>query len=1276
MKSEIKQRRNRFWAMLLAIVMVVGLMPDLGVKAKDNNFNVGDRNAENNYLIDEYLDAGDTFSNVPGSGNVNITYYDINETGDGTEKSDTVKTYAISGETCAFNDGHAPLSLAGAHVSNRWKRFTSVNKSGSDYNFSVRALPQYSIAWKNNSTNIDVTLNPEPVGDHKTAVSYVENDGDVKFAQKENIQADHSVEIKDGWNLGWKVQGDTTGTIYSNDKSNKINIDNITGFDSSDGNTDYYVTFNLVWYTNVLFYDNYGGVSLDDAPPVPCYTLEDVVYGSKIAKPANKPDARVGYEFVDWYKDGAGTNKWDFTNDTVTTANLNLFAKWKKVYYVKFNTAGGTFTGATADYTYKDGDAALNLATLTGTASKDGYTFDGWMVGTQKITEINSTNAPTLANAADSTITLTASWKQNRTVTYKYKNADGIDATYTYTGPDGTAANLTLPATLPTTAEDALGTYTLVGWREVGGTVTITTAELPAVSKDVTYEAVYTTVNKFYDISFLNEDGTETLKAAASYQAGTAGADIVQPATPQKTATVDKTFVFRGWKDKDTQVEYAPDALPSVLKKSDYCAVFNSNTRKYSVSFVAEDGVTVIKAAQEYDYNTLGSAIDKPADPTKDSTVDKTFTFKGWSDGTNTYASDSLPKVEKNVVYTAVFDSATRKYSVTFVNDDGTSLKAAQNYDYNTLGANIVKPQTPSKESTVDKTFTFKGWSDGTNTYASDALPKVEKDVVYTAVYESAVRKYSVTFSDEGGRILKAAQKYDYNTLGSNIIKPANPVKSSTVDKTYTFKGWSDGTSTYVTGELPNVTKDVVYTAVYDSAVRQYLVSFVDYDGSILKAAVSYDYNTPAANIAVPDNPVRPADADNTYSFAGWNPTIGKVTGDVVYKATYSNVSKYLEDNTGLARYTVTFVDEDGSVLGKGTYPEGTPGSRISLPSNPTKNPDEYGTYKFNGWSPKIVPVTGDATYTATYKIEKYKYYNITFVYDDGKTVVRQKTSYRYMTKAKDIKRPANPIKASDDKYDYSFAGWTPEITDVTEDKVYTATYTESELSNSEADKPDSTFGLLFAHMSKLSKDSITLKWVKLQGATGYDIYGSRCTTAEQEYHYEYIDTVGMKKTKYVVKDLDKRTYYKFYIEAFKEVNGVKVILARSVLMHGNTTGQVYGAADQILVDIPEITLYVGEGVDASLSSYTITATEKNTTTTKKSPDGKKIRLHRPICFESSDTKVATVKKNGKRIDKKAASSLRCTAKIKAKKPGECIIWVYAQDGIYTPVKVYVKKKS
>ena len=63
---------------------------------------------------------------------------------------------------------------------------------------------------------------------------------------------------------------------------------------------------------------------------------------------------------------------------------------------------------------------------------------------------------------------------------------------------------------------------------------------------------------------------------------------------------------------------------------------------------------------------------------------------------------------------------------------------------------------------------------------------------------------------------------------------------------------------------------DATYTAQFDSAVNKYNITFVDEDGTVLKAATAYDYGTAAADITKPADPTKPATSAHTYTFAGW----------------------------------------------------------------------------------------------------------------------------------------------------------------------------------------------------------------------------------------------------------------------------------------------------------------------------------------------------------------------------------------------------------------------
>jgi hypothetical protein len=91
----------------------------------------------------------------------------------------------------------------------------------------------------------------------------------------------------------------------------------------------------------------------------------------------------------------------------------------------------------------------------------------------------------------------------------------------------------------------------------------------------------------------------------------------------------------------------------------------------------------------------------------------------------------------------------------------------------------------------------------------------------------------------------------------------------------------------------------------------------------------------------------------------------------------------------------------------------------------PTKPQTQSTVYAFSGWDHEIVPVTGDATYTALFSNEPRKY-TITWKNDDG-TLIQTNADVEYGTNLFSIK-PADPAKPTPDILkDYVFNGWVPE---------------------------------------------------------------------------------------------------------------------------------------------------------------------------------------------------------------------------------------------------------
>lgn len=186
-----------------------------------------------------------------------------------------------------------------------------------------------------------------------------------------------------------------------------------------------------------------------------------------------------------------------------------------------------------------------------------------------------------------------------------------------------------------------------------------------------------------------------------------------------------------------------------------------------------------------------------------------------------------------------------------------------------------------------------------------------------------------------------------------------------------------------------------------------------------------------------------------------------------------------------------------------------------------------------------------------------------------------------------------------------------------------------------------SSFARIQARATKQTRNSVTLKWNKVKGADGYMIYAAKCG---KKNSYKLIKTIkGSKKVTYTQKKLKKGTFYKYIVRAYKIVDGKKVTLAVSKTIHTVTGGGKYGVAKSVKVKSTKVTLKKGK-------TYKLAG--------KQVKADKKIKNHRKLKYESSNTKIATVSGSGK---------------IKAKKKGTCYIYAYAQNGVYKRVKVTVK---
>ena len=284
--------------------------------------------------------------------------------------------------------------------------------------------------------------------------------------------------------------------------------------------------------------------------------------------------------------------------------------------------------------------------------------------------------------------------------------------------------------------------------------------------------------------------------------------------------------------------------------------------KKYVITFV--NGSAELQS-NEFAYGTLPKYSGDT--PVKDATAKYTYTFKDWT--------PAIETVSKAATYTATFDSVVNEYVITFM-DGETELQSGKV----AYGVVPTAPEVILPENTAQCTYNFGGWD--------KKVAAVTDAATYTAVINCVENKYSVTFKNYNGTVLKSSTSYTYGTPATDISKPSNPTRTSTAQFAYSFKDWNPTVS--------DVTEDIVYVAEYDSTVRSYTISFVN--GSVTLQSDVLEYGTTPSYEG--EVPTKAASTKYTYTFANWSPTITSVTGAATYKAVFDSVQIVVSSSSAM----------------------------------------------------------------------------------------------------------------------------------------------------------------------------------------------------------------------------------------------------------------------------------------------------------------------------------------------------------------------------------------
>lgn len=344
-----------------------------------------------------------------------------------------------------------------------------------------------------------------------------------------------------------------------------------------------------------------------------------------------------------------------------------------------------------------------------------------------------------------------------------------------------------------------------------------------------------------YTITWVNSDGT-VLETDTKVQHGTT--PTFDGEQPSKEADAQYTYIFNGWSP----------AVTAATGDATYTAQYILVLNQYNIKFVNYDGTELQTEVLNYGATPsyrLSELPTKPAD------AQYTYTFSGWSPEINDVVGEAI--------YTAQYSSTINKYTVTFLNDDGTELQSGL-WEYGSTP--VYSGSTPEKASTAEFDYTFAGWD--------REIDEVTGDTTYTATYTSSTRGYTVEWRDWDNSLIEKDENVLYNTVPA--FDGETPEREADAHYSYTFKGWNPAVS--------KVTGNTVYTAAYNLVPQKYTITFKNEDGTVLETK-QVDYGTEPGYTG--DTPAKAYTNRFHYTFNNvWSPEITIVTGDAEYTAQFT----------------------------------------------------------------------------------------------------------------------------------------------------------------------------------------------------------------------------------------------------------------------------------------------------------------------------------------------------------------------------------------------------
>ena len=454
---------------------------------------------------------------------------------------------------------------------------------------------------------------------------------------------------------------------------------------------------------------------------------QTVKYNTSTALTANT-FTRTGYSFNGWKTAAnSGTSYADKANVTFK-ANTTLYAQWTaNQYTINYKDQGGSnFSGTHASgypttHTY-------GTATTLKTASKTGYTFEGWYKESactnNKVTSLDAT-------AYTAAITLYAKWTPNTNTPYVVKHCkEDLNGNY--------PAELTDTQNLTGTTDSKV-TPSVKSYEGF----TAPSTQTVTIKADGSLVVTYKYTRNSYQLTWELEGGT-------IQTAGTAAGQVKYEA-PLTAPTVTKEgHNFTSWNPAVPATMPASDATYTAQwQKIKYTVVYGVVGRANgTIALNSEDPITD-QNKQDFEYGSTLTFTAAPADGYRVQEPQGWFSNEAGNtslgNGTaNTYTINSLTDAAS--VFVAFEKIPASTYIVTFDANGGSGTMNSQSFTEN-------EPQNLTTNAFTRTGYTFAGWNtaaDGTGTSYTDEESVTLTTAGLTLYAQWTANTYTVTLDQEG----------------------------------------------------------------------------------------------------------------------------------------------------------------------------------------------------------------------------------------------------------------------------------------------------------------------------------------------------------------------------------------------------------------------------------------------------------------------------------------------------------------------------------------------